>query len=74
MYAVAIWRPLYVPFVCMYAVAIWRLLYVPFVLCCDVRARLATFCWLAPYTDEILDVDTSKRLPGRVTSCVGSAF
>jgi hypothetical protein len=28
MYAVAIWRPLYVPFVCMYAVAIWRLLYV----------------------------------------------
>ena len=60
MYAVAIWRPLYVPFVCMYAVAIWRLLYVPFVLCCDVRARLATFCWLAPFTHEILDVNTSK--------------
>ena len=63
MYAVAIWRLLYVPFVCMYAVAIWWLLYVPFVLCCDVRARLATFCWLAPYTDEILDVNTSTKLP-----------
>ena len=60
MYAVAIWRPLYVPFACMYAVAIWRLLNVPFVLCSDVRARLATFCWLAPYADKILDVNTSK--------------
>jgi len=60
MYAAAIWRPLYVPFVYMYAVAIWRLLYEHFVLCCDVRAWLATFCWLAPYTDEILDFDTIK--------------
>jgi hypothetical protein len=23
-------------------------------------AFLHSFCWLAPYTDEILDVDTSK--------------
>jgi hypothetical protein len=70
LYAVAIWRLLYVPrvFCCdvmthLYAVAIWRLLYVSRVFCCDVMTRLyAVAIWRLLYASLVVCCDVMARL------------